>query len=220
MMNLGFSRLRIVKPDCDYKGFEAKKMALKASFILDEAEIFENLHDALKDCQYALGTTRRFGKYKDDFLFPDQAASRLLSFSGDAIKAVVFGREDRGLHKDELDLCQHFITIPSVEAYPSMNLSHAVTLCLYELRKLIFDGKIEGINDFTPAENDKIEAMFSHMRKTLLDIEYLDPLSPDHILRTFRRIFGRAVLSERDVRILQGLWSRIDWVDSERKKAL
>jgi tRNA/rRNA methyltransferase len=60
--------------------------------------------------------------------------------------------------------------------------------------------------------------MFQHMRQTLLDIEYSDPLSPDHIIRTFRRIFGRALLGERDVRVLQGLWSRIDWIENERKK--
>jgi tRNA/rRNA methyltransferase len=57
------------------------------------------------------------------------------------------------------------------------------------------------------------------MKQTLLDIDYLDPQNPEHILRSFRRIFGRAGLNDREVRILQGLWSRIDWMEGERKKA-
>jgi tRNA/rRNA methyltransferase len=60
--------------------------------------------------------------------------------------------------------------------------------------------------------------MFQHMRRTLLSIDYLDPQNPEHILRTFRRIFGRTGLNEREVRILHGLWSRIDWLDGELRR--
>ena len=35
----------------------------------------------------------------------------------------------------ELDLCQRFITIPTSDELPSMNLAQAVTLCLYETAK-------------------------------------------------------------------------------------
>jgi tRNA/rRNA methyltransferase len=63
-----------------------------------------------------------------------------------------------------------------------------------------------------------MEGLFMHMRRTLLDIDFLDPQNPDHILRSFRRIFGRAGLNDREVRILHGLWSRVDWVEEERKK--
>ena len=51
------------------------------------------------------------------------------------------------------------------------------------------------------------------MRRTLLDIDFLDAQNPDHILRTFRRIFGRAGLNDREVRILHGLFSKIDWIE-------
>jgi tRNA/rRNA methyltransferase len=54
--------------------------------------------------------------------------------------------------------------------------------------------------------------MFDHMRRSLLAIGYLDPQNPDHILRGYRRMLGRSGLSSRDVRILQGLWSKLDWL--------
>jgi tRNA/rRNA methyltransferase len=69
-----------------------------------------------------------------------------------------------------------------------------------------------------PASGKEIEHLFSHMRQTLLDIDYLDPQNPDHLLRTFRRLFGDAGLSSRDVRILEGLMSRIDWTENQRRQ--
>ncbi|HKL48876.1 MAG TPA: RNA methyltransferase, partial [Desulfuromonadales bacterium] len=65
---------------------------------------------------------------------------------------------------------------------------------------------------------EEVEALFVHMRKSLLDIEFLDPANPDHIMRGLRRIFGRSGLSSRDIRILRGLFSRIDWVEAERRR--
>lgn len=218
MMNFGFSNLRLVNPCRDYKNGDAKRMALKAVKYIYEAEKFLTLDEALADCHYAFGTTRRFGKYRDDFLLPETAAEKVVSMPDENKIALVFGREDCGLHTSELDLCQHFITIPTSEDYPSMNLAQAVSLCMYEIRKIADSDNISGIEDFSPAPGKEVEQMFIHMRKTLLDIEYLDASNPDHILRTFRRIFGRAALNERDVRVLQGLWSRIDWIEGERLK--
>ncbi len=218
MMNFGFSKLRLVNPCRDYKSGDAKRMSLKAVKYIYEAEKFASLEDALADCNYAVGTTRRFGKYREDFFLPDTAAQKVVSMPDDSKIALVFGREDCGLHTSELDLCQHFITIPTSDEYPSMNLAQAVTLCMYEINKLLENDKNASIEDFIPASGKDVEQMFSHMRQTLLDIEYLDDSNPDHILRTFRRIFGRSMLNERDVRILHGLWSRIDWIENERKK--
>jgi tRNA/rRNA methyltransferase len=218
MMNFGCSDLRLVTPCSDYRSLNARRMALKAESILTQAPIFQTLQQALSDCHLAFGTTRRFGKYREDFLDPQQGAAHALAQSPDSRVAFVFGREDRGLHTSELDLCQFFITIPTHSAYPSMNLSHAVSLLLYELRKGAMDVASIGNGDAVPALAADVENMFQHMRRTLLQAEYLDPQNPDHVLRTFRRLFGRTGLNDREVRILQGLWSRIDWIEGERKR--
>ena len=149
---------------------------------------------------------------------PEEAAEHTLSQPSRIRIAFVFGREDRGLHTSELDLCQLFVTIPTHEAYPSMNLSQAVTLVLYELRKASMEKNFSKEGQPLAAKAEDIENMFQHMRRTLLEIEFLDHQNPDHILRSFRRLFGRTQLDEREVRILQGLWSRIDWIEGERKK--
>ena len=219
MMNFGITDLRMVNPCKTYNSKEARKMALKAETLIEGVTCcYTTLNDALADCHCAMGATRRFGKYRDDFLLPDQAAEKAGSFHEDSRVALVFGREDRGLHTEELDQCQYFITIPTHDDFASMNLAQAVTVCLYEMTKELIRNEVKPMEPIKPCHGAELEAMFQHMRQTFLEIDYSDPLSPDHILRTFRRIFGRASLGERDVRILHGLWSRIDWIESERKK--
>ena len=218
MMNFGCSDLRLVNPCPEYRSLNARRMALKAESILKHAPLFQSLQQAIADCHLAFGTTRRFGKYREEFLTPEQAAGLARTQSPDSRVAFVFGREDRGLHTSELDLCQFFITIPTDCAYPSMNLSHAVSLLLYELRKAAMDVARAHNDSQVPAPAADVENMFQHMRRTLLEAEYLDPQNPDHVLRAFRRLFGRTGLNDREVRILQGLWSRIDWIEGERKK--
>lgn len=215
MANFELKELRLVAPRTDHLCDEARRMAVKAGFLLEQARVCQSLEEALADCHLSLGTTRRFGKYRDDLLHPDQAASRLLPLSAGGRVALVFGREDKGLTTEELDLCQGLVTIPTCEAYGSMNLAQSVAICLYEVRRAWGNalGKSGGRKRL--AKGTQLESMFRHMRQTLLDIEYLDPQNPEHILRSFRRIFGRAGLNEREVRILQGLWSRVDWLNGE-----
>ena len=218
MMNFGVSHLRLVNPCDTYRSLEARRMALTAESVLNAAEVFPSLQAALADCHLAFGTTRRFGKYRADCLLPEESADRALSQPPGSRVALVFGREDRGLHTRELDLCQFFVTIPTDEAYPSMNLSHSVAVLLYELRKHALSAKTLSVEEQPAALAKDVERMFQHMRRTLAEVEYLDHQNPDHILRSFRRLFGRTGLTDREVRILQGLWSRIDWLEGQRRK--
>jgi len=220
MMNFGFSDLRLVNPQVDHRGEEARRMAVKAGSLLEDAGLYPDLAAALADCHLAYGTTRRFGKYREDFLHPEEAGEELLPVADSQRVALVFGREDSGLLTAELSLCQRFLTIPTNEELASMNLAQAVSVCLYEVsraqgRRL---GKRAGQRKL--ASGQLLEGLFSHMRRSMLAIGFLDPQNPEHILRTFRRIFSRSGLNERDVKILHGLCRQLDWVDGQRCKGL
>lgn len=217
MANFGVSDLRLVAPKVDHLDDEARKMAVKASVLLEQATIYPDLKDALKDCHYAYATTRRFGKYRADFLHPDSAAADLLPLLHGGKVALVFGREDKGLKTEELDLCQRLITIPTCGEIQSMNLAQSVVICLYEVGRQYGELKGKGARGKTLASNELLEILFDHMRQTLLKIKYLNPQNPEHIMRSYRQLLGRAALDDRDVRILRGLMSEIDRVEDERR---
>ncbi len=217
MANFGVSNLRLVAPKTDHLQDEARKMAVKAATLLEQAVVYPDLVSALSDCHYSYATTRRFGKYRVNFHHPDTAAEELLPLLDHGRVAMVFGREDRGLHTEELDLCQRLITIPTFESLPSMNLAQSVGICLYEVGKK--HGELSGkTNDGKRlATVEQLEVLFTHMRKTFLDINYLNSQNPEHIMRSYRQLLGRAGLDERDVRIVRGLISEIDRVEAERR---
>jgi tRNA/rRNA methyltransferase len=215
MLNFGLTDLRLVNPRADHLIHEARQMAVKATTVLESAAIYSSLPEALADCSLSIGTTRRFGRYREDMLHPDEAARLLLPVSAESRVALVFGREDKGLHTAELDLCQRFVTIPTSDKLPSMNLAQSVALCLYEINKVKGEqhGTAHGRKQL--ADNDSLEQMFQHMQQSLTRVGFLNPQNPDHILRAFRRILGRAGLNEREVRIMRGLFSQIDLLDEQ-----
>jgi len=215
MLNFGVSDLRLVNPKADHLIHEARQMAVKATPVLETARIYSSLADALADCSLSIGTTRRFGRYREDMLLPEEAARLLLPVTQAAKVALVFGREDKGLHTAELDLCQRFLTIPTSDKLPSMNLAHSVALCLYEVSKAKWQLSDKEPGEKKFASNDNLEKMYLHMQTSLTQIGFLNPQNPDHILRAFRRILGRAALNEREVRIIRGLFSQIDLVSAQ-----
>jgi tRNA/rRNA methyltransferase len=216
MKNMGLSRLRLVA-GCDHLHSEALKFAVSAKDLLEQAVIFGSLADALADISTSVATTRRSGKYRQELLSPPQAVQALLNGPGSA--ALVFGREDHGLSTAELSLCSLQATIPSSTEYGSLNLAQAVLIFCYELFGA--SAAETAATQRTPASSGEMEPLFNHMERSLLRIGHLNPQNPEHIMRSLRRMFFRAELDSREVAILRGMFSQIDWATgnfSDRKK--
>lgn len=208
MKNFGLSELRLVNP-CPIDHPEAYKFAVSARDLLDTARIYPTLVDALADTALSVATTRRHGKYRQEILAPHEVITTLLGTIATNRAAFVFGREDSGLTTDEVSLCRYQATIATSDDYGSLNLSQAVMLFCYELFQARGLPTADCERSFAPTE--ELEPFFLQMEATLLRIGYLKPVNPDHIMRSFRRIFARAELDTREVNILRGMMSQIDW---------
>ena len=208
MKNMGLGDLRLVNP-CAYDHPEAFKFAVSARDVLENASVFSSLPEALADSPLSVGTTRRHGKYRQEIVSPEAIARKILSELGDRRGAFVFGREDHGLTTDELSLCRCHATIPSAPEYGSLNLAQSVLIFCYELFKAGAEIPAAGVRSI--ASVDETEELLKHMETSLLRIGYLNPQNPAHIMRTFRRLFARAELDSREVAILRGMMSQVDW---------
>lgn len=206
MKNMGFGRLVIVN-GCSPLHRNAYKLASGAEEILERAEEFIELREAISELGCVIGTTSREGRERFPLLTPREVAKKVLSLSQKNSIGLVFGSEKEGLTNEELLLCHLYARIPSSSSFPSLNLAQAVMIFCYEL--------FQSLTPSTPssvrmASAEQMERMFEHMERTLLDIGFLEAKNPKRIFRTLRRLFGRSLLEERDVRILQGIWSRVD----------
>lgn len=209
MKNMGFNNLRLVR-GCRTDHSDARRLAVSARDLLDEAIRFDSLEHALADVEISIATTRRLGKYRQEVMNPDEVIARLNERMGVGRAAFVFGREDNGLTTHELSLCRWQATIPASDEYGSLNLAQAVLIFCYELTRGS-RGCVPAASARELSDTQEMEALYNHMEKTLLGIGFLDPANPAHLMRSLRRIFSRAELDSREVAVLRGVMSQVDW---------
>jgi TrmH family RNA methyltransferase len=207
MMNMGISRLVLVDPPKD-DNQEALKLAVGADQIIREASVVKTLAEAVEGRHLVIGTSRHPGRMRKNVRSPREMAEQIAPLLSRNKMAVVFGNEVNGLHNRDLALCQEIIAIPSSEAFPSLNLSHAVMIVAYELFLACRKGVSPTDRELAPAMD--LERFYRHLQETLQEVGFLDPAQPDRMMSSLRQIFGRARLEERDVAILRGILSAVD----------
>lgn len=215
MKTMGLSRLVLVAPQ-KFPHNEADMMAAGADDVLASALVVETLADAVADCRLVLGCTARSRRVQLRELDPRMAAAsaRADAEAGGEV-ALVFGRERTGLENTELQLCHAAVHIPANPDYSSLNLAAAVQVLTYEVRMawLAAEGrptKVEKLEttamlDAQPVTVDELENYFGHLEQTLVDIGFLDPAKPRHLMPRLRRLYGRSGISKLEMNILRGI---------------
>lgn len=209
MANMGLSDLTLVNPS-QINLEEAQKMACAAQEILAARRETASLEEALADCVLVTGTTARLGLYRQHAVSPRESAPLILEAAAKGKVALLFGPEDNGLDNNELALCNRLIQIPSSNQYRSLNISHAVIICAYEifLASNVFENTGE---KSPPADTRTKEQMFRMWEKALLQIGFMEPDKARHMMLGVRRIFARGAFSADDVRILMGIARQTSW---------
>jgi tRNA (cytidine32/uridine32-2'-O)-methyltransferase len=220
MKNMGLQRLCLVAPR-DYPNEQAVWRAAAATDILDAAVVVPTLHDAIGDCQFVVGTSARERRIPWPLLGARQCAQRIALASGREQVAILFGREDRGLTNEELQVCNLHLNIPTAEAYSSLNLAMAVQIVAYELCMLASSTETPHSEvdqwDAPFASRDNMERFYTHLEETLVAIEFLDPAAPRQLLSRLRRLYSRVRLDEMELNILRGILTETQkWVHRGR----
>ena len=135
MSNFGFAELRLVNP---YDlAFKEARSAVRAHYILEQAQVFSDLADAVRDCSLIVGTTAVGHRDLHLPLYRLESAGSLLKehLTAEAPAALLFGSEKFGLSNEDMSHCHWLLRIPTREEHGSMNLGQAVSICLYELSR-------------------------------------------------------------------------------------
>ena len=208
MKNMGLKRLKLVQPR-EVLGPECAKMAMRASHLVDEAEIHASVGEALQGEQVVIGTTSgRDRRARRRVYEAREMAPIIAGFAASQNVSLLFGPERSGLSEAQLARCQYLVSIPAHPDYPVLNLSQAVLILGYEI--LHAGGENEG--SFLPLASDgEREQMFEQAQEVLTAIGFLSRGNPGHIMQSIRRLLGAAELTTRDIRILRGIFSQMQW---------
>lgn len=207
MKNMGLSQLSLVRPD-DFDTYRVEGVAHTGMDVIGSARTFDSLVDALADSHLVVGTSARGRSVRRDYRRPrEQAAEILATAAAGRSVAVVFGREDRGLSNEELDLCDRVVVVPTDPGHRSLNLAQAVLVIAYEIAVTaeIGDPFKAPRRAGRRATRKELEVLFQQLEKSLHAIDFFKARHTTAVLRTLRGIAGRADLDSREVELLKAI---------------
>ncbi len=208
MANFGLSRLRIVKPRQGWPSDKARMMATGAVRILDGAELYDTLAEAIADCSFVLASTARAHDQAKPVIGAAEAAGEMAPriAAGETV-AVVFGRERNGLENDEVALADRIVTLPVNPAFASLNLAQAVVIVAYEWFKLAGGALPFAMPEKSPAApKQQLLALFAALEGELEKVEFFRPPDKRETMQiNLRNIFTRMQLTQQDLRTLHGV---------------
>ena len=211
MKTMSLERLCLVAP-ADFPSAAATARASGAADILENVTITPTLAEAISDCQLVVGTSARSRRIPWPQQTPRESAPLILEQASHGEVAIVFGRERMGLTNEELDRCQHVISIPCNREYSSLNLAAAVQLIAYEIMQasLVTTTATAGSVSEPAADQQALQGFYAHLERVLTDLAFLDPANPRQLRRRLRRFFNRAQPTASEVNLLRGILTAVD----------
>ena len=132
--------------------------------------------------------------------------------------AIIFGREDSGLTNDELLLANKTFNIPTSMNNPSLNLSHAVSIALYELKKSSKRNFDQELKVFNLASSKEVHDTFVEIEEMLLRVGYLLKHTSKAKISKFKNFILRANTSTHEINVLRGIVHQINWFLNKSKR--
>jgi TrmH family RNA methyltransferase len=160
---------------------------------LEAARVAATLDEAVAGASYVVGFSARRGAERP--MVQVTALPSLLAERGGRI-ALVFGPEDAGLSAAEVDRCDVVATIEVPGELPSLNLTQAVAIALWELAR----AGVAAARARATATRAEVDALVAHAAR----------VAPRWLEEERHRVHLRRVLTEAgidsaDVRALHGV---------------
>lgn len=220
MANFGLSELRLVRPRDGWPSEKAVSAASGADFIIESAQLFATLGDAIGDLNCVYATTARVrDMVKPVLSFSGAAEDVAAKLEAGERAGVLFGRERAGLTNDEVALADSIIMAPVNPDFASLNMAQAVLLYGYEWhkageseklgRETPFDGPgTPGLNlrASRPATKEELFGFYEHLEHELDASGFLTLMEKrPRMVRNIRNMFQRMCPTEQEVRTLRGI---------------
>ncbi len=206
MANFGFSKLIVVNPQCDLENDEFYRRMKHA-----KGKVLVKVVKKIPKYDILVGTT---AKINTDYnlerspILAEQLAGKVFGVKGKVKVGLLFGREGIGLTNEEIGKCNLICTINSSKRYSTLNLSHAVTIILYELHKNMKTSKIA--DKIKPVDEKDGKRLISMMDKVIGAVGYKNEKNETQ-KKIWRNVFKKSVLTRREAYGMMGLLSKIGY---------
>jgi len=206
MANFSLKELLIVSPKCEVDE-ESRRFAKNAQGILRGARIAGK--EALDEFDFLVGTTSKLGRdynISRSPMMPEDFAKKMAGIHNKRI-GLVLGREGDGLYNDEVNMCDYIVTIPTSREYDSMNISHALAILLYEVKKHELTGEI--MKRYAPMGAPEKRQILKLLDQSMESLRFDSELKKETQRRVWKRMISKAMLTRREAYALMGFFKKI-----------
>ncbi|HEX7693191.1 MAG TPA: RNA methyltransferase [Sphingomonas sp.] len=205
MLNFGLTEMRLVAPRDGWPNPQAGPAASGADVVLERAQVFDNVADAVADCAHVYATTVRKRGITKPVVTPE-AAAREIHGGQLGRSAIMFGPERSGLETDDVAIARSIVTVPINPEFGSLNLAQAVILVAYEWSKGVALAQPTDTELPQPAPQEELDGMIGQL-DTMLDAAgfYFPPDRVPATKRTLRTLLTKPAWSSQEVRTLRGV---------------
>ncbi|UZK67951.1 RNA methyltransferase [Sphingomonas sp. M1-B02] len=208
MLNFGLTEMRLVTPRDGWPNPSAGPAASGADIVLEQAQVFASVAEAVGDCAQVYATTVRKRGVTKPVVTPEEAAREVRAAPGRS--AILFGPERSGLATDDVALARKILTVPINPEFGSLNLAQAVILVAYEWSKGQGLASPPTTHLEPPAPQEELEGMMAQLEGMLADTGYYYPLDRvPTIRRTLRTLLTKPSWSSQEVRTVRGVLSAL-----------
>ena len=209
MWNFGLEQMRVVAPRDGWPSTRAVAMASGAGRLLDAAQHFDGVSEAVGDTTFVFATTARGRGLTKLILAPEEAMRQAAEKIAQGQKvAVLFGPERAGLENEDIAGANALISVPVNPDFPSLNLAQCVLLMAYEWRRA--QGQVElarmELAKTQWAEAIEVEKLAQHYEERLEDAGFFFPEAKAPSMKVnLRNMWSRFSLTRADVQMLHGV---------------
>lgn len=209
MLNCGLSTLRLVAPRDGWPNERAQRAASGADIVLEKAEVFDTVGEAVADLERVVATTARNRELVQRIVTPRQAVTEMHGWIGRGDRVgILFGPERTGLENDDMVHADTALSIPLNPQFSSLNMAQAVLLVAYEWTTAGDVTPPVRLSDHAarPATKEELQSLFDHLERALDQSGFLrnKEMRPSMVLN-LRALLQRAEMTEQEARTFHGV---------------
>jgi tRNA/rRNA methyltransferase len=198
-----------VAPRDGWPNERAQRAASGADIVLEKAEVFDSVGEAVADLERVVATTARNRELVQRIVTPRQAATEMHGWIGRGEGVgILFGPERTGLENDDMVHADTALSIPLNPQFSSLNMAQAVLLVAYEWTAAGDTTPSVRLSDHAarPATKEELQSLFEHLERALDQSGFLrnKEMRPSMVLN-LRALLQRAEMTEQEARTFHGV---------------
>ena len=206
--NFNFKKLVLISPKPTFPNDKILATSVGAKDIINSSKKYDNLEKAITNIDIIIATSARFRNKNIRHI--NLEGLKKINFKKKI--GFLFGSEASGLSNDEISYANYTLQIPTNPDFKSLNLSHSLIIIAQYVASLIKlkNTPFKKSKKIKSASKKEIQSMLGLCIKNLDEINFFRPEEKrSKMLENLRNIFYKMDLSDKETRILSGVFASL-----------